>query len=89
MPPVTVPMWKVLMLRRLKSRTGDELCRIVSAGGRGDDEAFDLADDAQAAFAHGLQMRAAREKLNFVPRLRQPSAEIATHATGANHSDFH
>ncbi len=25
-PPVTVPMWKVLMLKRLRSRTGEALC---------------------------------------------------------------
>jgi hypothetical protein len=47
------------------------------------------ADDAQAVMADRLEMGAARNEGDVVPRRREPHAEISADAAGADHTDSH
>ena len=45
--------------------------------------------DAQSVLAHRGEMRAARDERDIVARLREPRAEVAADAAGADHRDAH
>jgi len=56
---------------------------------RGEFDVAQRADDPKPTGAHGLQMRAALNERHVVAGHRQPRAEIAADAAGADHRDFH